>query len=123
VTPSRSHRTDRPDRPERAEPADPKPRRDREKMPDDELETYRVEVGRTHGVKPANLVGAIANEAGLDSANIGKIEIFEDFSHVDLPIGMPKKIFKDLQKVWVSSRQLRISLVPKMRSPRGPSRK
>ena len=60
-------------------------------------------------MKPANIVGAIANEAGLDSKHIGRIDIRDDHSFIDLPAGMPKKIFKDLQKVWVVGRQLRIS--------------
>jgi len=72
-------------------------------------ETFRIEVGSTHGVKPGNIVGAIANEAGIDSEFIGRIDIREDHSFIDLPTGMPKKIFKDLQKVWVSGRQLRIT--------------
>jgi ATP-dependent RNA helicase DeaD len=76
-----------------------------------EMEPYRVEVGSSHGVKPANLVGALANEAGLDSEHIGRIDIHDDHSIVQLPQGMPKKIYKDLQKVWVSGRQLRISRV------------
>ncbi|HVT37052.1 MAG TPA: DEAD/DEAH box helicase [Nevskiaceae bacterium] len=75
------------------------------------METFRVEVGRQHGVKPGNLVGAIANEAGLDGSDIGRIEIFDDYSHVDLPEGMPKDTFRDLQKVWVVNQQLRISRV------------
>jgi len=74
-------------------------------------ETYRVEVGEQHGIKPGNLVGAIANEAGLDGANIGKIVINADHSLVNLPAGMPKKIFRDLQKVWVAGQQLKISRV------------
>ncbi len=73
------------------------------------LETYRIEVGHQHGVKPGNIVGAIANEAELDSQNIGRIEIFDDYSLVDLPEGMPKEIFRELQKVWVCGQQLRIS--------------
>ncbi|MBI3171565.1 MAG: DbpA RNA binding domain-containing protein, partial [Hydrocarboniphaga effusa] len=73
------------------------------------LETYRIEVGHQHGVKPGNIVGAIANEAQLDSQNIGRIEIFDDHSLVDLPEGMPKETFRDLQKVWVCGQQLRIS--------------
>ncbi len=85
--------------------------RPREKSDDADKETYRVEVGNQHGVKPGNLVGAIANEAGIDSQFIGRIEIFDDYSHIDLPQGMPKAIFKDLQKVWVSGKQLRISRV------------
>ena len=62
-----------------------------------------------HGVKPANLVGAIANEAGLDSQYIGRIEIFDDYSTLSLPVGMPRSIFRDLQKTWVCGQQLRIS--------------
>ncbi|MEK6806704.1 MAG: DEAD/DEAH box helicase [Pseudomonadota bacterium] len=72
-------------------------------------ETYRIEVGHQHGVKPGNIVGAIANEAGLDSANIGRIEIFDDHSLIDLPEGMPKDILHLLQKVWVVGQKLRIS--------------
>lgn len=75
------------------------------------METFRVEVGEVHGVKAANFVGAIANEAGLDGEHIGKIVIREDHSFIDLPAGMPKKIFRDLQKVWVSGQQLKISRV------------
>ncbi|HEY6598847.1 MAG TPA: DEAD/DEAH box helicase [Pseudomonadales bacterium] len=72
-------------------------------------ELFRVEVGRSHGVQPKNLVGAIANEAGVASANIGRIEIYDDHSTIELPEGMPKDIFMLLKKVWVSGRQLSIS--------------
>jgi ATP-dependent RNA helicase DeaD len=81
----------------------PRPRVDSDK------ETFRIEVGHEHGVKPGNIVGAIANEAGLDGQHIGHIEINADFSLVDLPVGMPREIFNDLKKVWVCSRQLNIS--------------
>ncbi len=76
---------------------------------DADKETFRIEVGHTHQVKPGNIVGAIANEAGIDSAQIGRIEIFDDFSTVDLPQGMPSETFFALKKVWVSGRQLQIS--------------
>ncbi len=72
---------------------------------------YRIEVGAEHGVAPGNLVGAIANEAGLDSGQIGKIEILADHSVVELPTGMPKAIFNDLSNAWVCGRQLRLSLL------------
>ncbi len=73
------------------------------------LEMYRVEVGHSNGVQPGNLVGAITNEAGLASSNIGRIEIYDDYSTVELPEGMPKEVFRLLKKVWVSGRQLEIS--------------
>jgi len=76
---------------------------------DGDLETFRIEVGRAHGVEPRNIVGAIANEAGVDSKHIGRIDIRDDFSLVDLPKGMPKDIFEHLKTVWVANRQLAIS--------------
>ncbi|WP_455385251.1 DEAD/DEAH box helicase [Acidihalobacter prosperus] len=72
---------------------------------------YRIEVGREHGVGPKNIVGAIANEAGVESRYIGPIRIHEDYSTVELPEGMPKEIFRHLQKVWVCGRQLRMSVL------------
>ncbi|HEY0340379.1 MAG TPA: helicase-related protein, partial [Steroidobacteraceae bacterium] len=72
------------------------------------FETYRIEVGHTHGVKPGNIVGAIANEAGLEGRHIGHVDIHEDHSFVDLPEGMPKEIFRSLKKVRVVGRELQI---------------
>ncbi|MGN6282062.1 DEAD/DEAH box helicase, partial [Frateuria sp.] len=71
--------------------------------------TYRIEVGHEHGVKPGNIVGAIANEAGLESQFIGRVSIRGDYSLIDLPEGMPTEVFDHLKKVWVSQQQLRIS--------------
>ena len=73
------------------------------------METFRVEVGHMHGVKPGNIVGAIANEAELDSKHIGRITIREDHSLVDLPEGMPPEILQHLKKAWVAGQRLRIS--------------
>jgi ATP-dependent RNA helicase DeaD len=74
-----------------------------------EFETYRIEVGHAHGVKPGNIVGAIANEAGLEGRHIGHVDIREDHSFVDLPEGMPKEIFRSLKKVRVVGRELQIA--------------
>ena len=70
---------------------------------------YRVEVGLCHGVKPGNIVGAITNEAGLESEFIGYIEIHENYSTVDLPEGMPREIYGALKNVWVCQRKLEIT--------------
>ena len=83
------------------------------------MERYRLEVGHKHEVKPGNIVGAIANEAGLDSKHIGRIEIHDNYSVIDLPSGMPKDIFNTLKKTWVSGTQLKISTLdssPKSKS-------
>jgi ATP-dependent RNA helicase DeaD len=73
------------------------------------FETFRVEVGHVHGVKPGNIVGAIANEAGLEGRFIGHVDIHEDHSFVDLPEGMPKEIFRSLKTVKVVGRELQIA--------------
>lgn len=94
---------------------DRKPRKRRERgssrdgATEEGMHRYRIEVGHNHEVKPGNIVGAIANEAGLDSQYIGRISIYDDYSLVDLPDGMPKNLFNDLKKVWVAGQQLNIS--------------
>jgi len=83
----------------------------KDQSPDEGMERYRVEVGNQHGVKPGNIVGAIANEAGLDSQYIGRVSIQDDYSLIDLPEGMPKDVFNDLKKAWVSGQRLNISRI------------
>jgi ATP-dependent RNA helicase DeaD len=87
------------------------------------METFRIEVGSAHGIKPSNVVGAIANEAGIEGVHIGRVDIRDDHSFVDLPEGMPKQVFKLLQKVLVAGRELRISKVDEKppKPPRGPA--
>lgn len=76
--------------------------------PEEGMARYRIEVGRQHGVQPGQIVGAIANEADIDSQHIGRIEIAEDHSLVDLPEGMPKVVQKVLAKAWVCGQRLQI---------------
>jgi ATP-dependent RNA helicase DeaD len=102
--------------PDRSRTADTAPpaegtRNPRAKSAASPMETFRIEVGSVHGIKPGNIVGAIANESGIEGVHIGRVDIREDHSFVDLPEGMPKQIFKDLQKVRVVGRELRISRV------------
>jgi ATP-dependent RNA helicase DeaD len=94
-----------------------------ESTPDKGLERYRIEVGHEHDVKPANIVGAIANEAEIDAEYIGRIEIYNDHSTVDLPEGMPKEIFTHLKSVWVSGQRLKISRADKSAGKKKPHRK
>jgi ATP-dependent RNA helicase DeaD len=110
--PSRFDKPERGERPARAErpdrPAFPKKQRE-PRTPDAGKSTFRIEVGYDHGVKPGNIVGAIANEAGLDAKHIGRIEIFEDHTLLDLPDGMPPEIMTHLKGVWCAGQQLRIT--------------
>ena len=96
--PSRGERPPREKRAPRAHPNEP------------DMDTYRVEVGRADNIEPRNLVGAIANESGIDSQFIGRITINDDHSLIDLPQGMPKDMFQQIRKVWVNNKQLNMSL-------------
>jgi ATP-dependent RNA helicase DeaD len=75
------------------------------------METFRLEVGLSHGAKPGNIVGAIANEAGIEGRLIGRIRLYDEYSTVDLPEGMPADIFNGLKKTRVAGRPLEISRV------------
>jgi ATP-dependent RNA helicase DeaD len=103
----------------RRESADPrsrsqKPRFQSDRRPGSQrsatnMQTFRIEVGRNHQVQPGNIVGAIANEVGIGSGSIGKIEIFDHFSTVDLPNDMPRDLLDALHNISVAGRKLRIS--------------
>lgn len=74
-----------------------------------DMELFRIEVGHSHGVKPGNIVGAIANEAGIEGQHIASIRIEENYSTVELPSGMPKELFQSLKKIRVVGQALKIS--------------
>ena len=85
-------------------------KRERVARPSEEgMGTFRIEVGHAHGVKPGNIVGAIANEANIDSKFIGRIEIYDDYSTLDLPADLPPAVFDHLKGVWVAGQQLNIT--------------
>jgi ATP-dependent RNA helicase DeaD len=71
---------------------------------------YRIEVGRNHEARPGDIVGAIANEAGISSSNIGHIKLHDEYSTVDLPKGLAGDVLSQLKKVRVRNRPLEISV-------------
>ena len=79
------------------------------RAPEENMQRYRVEVGHRDRVKPGNLVGAIAGETGLQGRMIGRIQIFDNHSLVDLPKGMPEDVFNSLRCLKVMNRELQIS--------------
>ena len=98
----------------RSKSSDKKPKRDPVLRDEDgraiPMLTYRLEVGKNDQVEPSNIVGAIANEADISSQYIGQIKLYEAYSTVDLPEGMPDDIYNHLKKVRVRSKALNISL-------------
>ena len=110
----RSHGNDRADRNrDKRSERDSRPDRKTKKIFDETgeevtMETYRIAVGHNQNATPGDIVGAIANEAGVDSAFIGRIKLNDDFSTIDLPSGMPNEIFNHLRKVRVRNHPLEI---------------
>lgn len=92
--------------------------------PEEGMERFRIELGSEQGIKPANIVGAIANEADINSRHIGKIAIYDSYSTVDLPCGMPDDILHVLQKSRVGSKTMRIQRIgADSETPRPPARR
>jgi len=76
--------------------------------PDVKMCRYIIDVGRDNGVGVGNIVGAVANEANIDSRYIGQIQLFDQVTAIDLPDGMPKDVLQHLKKVRVCGRPLNI---------------
>jgi ATP-dependent RNA helicase DeaD len=73
-----------------------------------EMQRFRIEVGREHGVKPKQIVGAIAHEVNLHPRYIGQIKFFETYSTVYLPTAMPKQVLTHLTQVRVCGQPLQV---------------
>ncbi len=89
---------------------DERPRKPKVSRNDIDWQTYRLEVGKDHGARPGDIVGAIANEISLDSSYIGSINLHEKHSFVQLPKGIPAASFKQLKSVRVRRQPLAISV-------------
>ena len=109
-------RADRSNRGERVQ-RDDKPRKAKVGRSDVDWQTYRLEVGKEHGAKPGDIVGAIANEISLDSSYIGQINLHDRHTFVQLPKGMPDKSFKQLKRVRVRRQALEISVSDTQAAP------
>jgi ATP-dependent RNA helicase DeaD len=79
-----------------------------ERLADEDTETFRIEVGYLHGVKPGNIVGAITNVAGLEGWQIGHVDIREDHTFVGLPKDIPGRVIAELAKTRIAGQDLRI---------------
>lgn len=77
--------------------------------PEEGMQRFRIDVGHEHNIKPGNIVGAIANEANLDSKHIGHIGIHDDYSTVDLPSSIAGDVVKLLKNVRVAGRPMNIA--------------
>lgn len=101
------------DRRDRRDRKDRGPRDDNQadKVSRADMENYRLGVGYRDNIKPGHIVGAIANEAGIEGYNIGPINIGDNFTDVMLPKGMPKEVFEHLKGVRINGKQSKIERV------------
>jgi ATP-dependent RNA helicase DeaD len=95
----------------RSDRGERRPRRARGETSNADMQRYCLSVGQEHGVKPGNIVGAIANEADIESRFIGQIEIKDKATFVDLPAGLPKETVAVLQKIVVCGQRLNLKAV------------
>ena len=94
-------------------------RQNKEPIENVPMANYRIDVGKDNDVKPGNIIGAIANEAGLDSRYIGRVEIFENHTVLSMPDEMPKDIYKHLKNVYVCGKKMNLTLLgPNQDKPR-----
>ncbi len=91
----------------------PKPRKSMAMQlpPEEGMERFRIQLGNNEGVKPGNIVGAIANEADINSKFIGRISIFDSYSTVDLPFGMPEDVLRVLQRARIGSKAMKLQKI------------
>ncbi|WP_315089916.1 DEAD/DEAH box helicase [Aggregatibacter segnis] len=83
------------------------------------MDLYRIEVGRGDGVEVRHIVGAIANEGDINSRYIGHIKLYDDYSTIELPQGMPKELLQQFAKTRVLNKQMRISFIGEAKGERG----
>jgi ATP-dependent RNA helicase DeaD len=69
-----------------------------------------VGIGRLGGIRPADLVGAIANEARISSADIGAIEIADRFSLVEIPEDDAERVIKSLRGATLRGKKVAVRL-------------
>jgi len=87
-----------------------RPRRGKRQERGDETDVTRlyVALGRRAGVRPADLVGAIANEAGIDARAVGSIEIADRFSIVEVPDEAADDIIGALRSTTIRGRRVMV---------------
>ncbi|WP_297928779.1 DEAD/DEAH box helicase [uncultured Aggregatibacter sp.] len=83
------------------------------------MDLYRIEVGRGDGVEVRHIVGAIANEGDINSRYIGHIKLYDDYSTIELPQGMPKELLQQFAKTRVLNKQMRMSFIGEAKGDRG----
>ncbi len=69
---------------------------------------YRISVGYQHQVRPGDIVGALVNEADIEKSSIGRIQLFDDFSVVQMPVGMPDNLLSHLKQIKIRGQAIAV---------------
>lgn len=117
--PARGDKRGRSDAPSRRRPSQNK---GNDGPPSEGMERFRLAVGHDHGIMPGNIVGAIANEADISGKNIGRINIYDDYTLIDLPAGMPNETLVTLRKIRVAGQKLSITRLGEKQKQSGPAK-
>ena len=72
------------------------------------FDTYRLDVGKRQHVRPGAIVGALANEGGLNSKDFGRITIGGDFTLVELPKNLDQSVLDRLEDTRISGQLINI---------------
>ncbi|WP_416695812.1 DEAD/DEAH box helicase [Candidatus Pseudothioglobus sp. Uisw_050_01] len=91
--------------------------------PSIKMRRYRLAIGHKDNIKPGNVLGAIANEAEISSEFIGAIQIFQDFTTIDLPDEMTKETLAILKKTRVFDKKLNIEELSEKNNTTSPQQK
>lgn len=101
-----------------AKPRGERPSRGKDREPEADMVRYYMPVGRNNGIAPGAIVGALANEGGLNGRDIGRIGLQDDHSHVDLPASLDEAAIRRLGNIHVANRRLELGRsIPKQDAP------
>ncbi|QSR28622.1 ATP-dependent RNA helicase [Nocardioides aromaticivorans] len=83
--------------------------RDRAPRSGGNFQAYKIQVGKRHRVEPRQIVGALANEGGLDRRDFGKITIRPDYSIVELPAQLSPDQWERLKNTRISGKLIELA--------------
>lgn len=110
-------RSSRSDRPERSD------RKKGERTADEDMTRLFVNIGKRDRVQVKDIVGCIANETGVEPRYIGRIDIFDEFTFVDIDNAKVSTVLDNLAGVQIKKRDIEVEKAKvKKQLPKGESR-
>jgi ATP-dependent RNA helicase DeaD len=93
-------------------------------QPEEGMVRYFIEAGRRNGVRPGDIVGAIANEAGVPGQAIGAIDIYDNFTFVDVPAQYREQVLDGMRDVAIRNRAANLRIAtPRDKASASPPKK